>query len=170
MPERNPKLILEPNIPRTIRVDKRFDSGQNKYGAWFAYDVREGDQQYTLFANQAQNNVLASAVGSIVQLTQNTDKDWVVDNGHGKALFDEAGEATPEPKVNPLDDKEAMDSIRADRKDLLQQILKDTFDVVYTHNENVLAGSRPSELYALDHADIRAIALTVWIDYQRRHG
>ena len=161
--QQNPKLTLEPNVPTTIRVDKIFASGQNQFGPWYGFSVTEGEVVKSLFANSAeQHDALKPFIGSLVQITQTKDYAWVVES-NGKALFDEKGRATPKPKVDPLTDPATMDSIRADRKDVLQQALQDAKEVAMVYNQSAPI---PDHL-RLDHADIRAMAISMVIEYHK---
>ncbi len=167
MPPRNETLKLETNKPRTILIERKFGDGINQYGEWHGLSIKDGETEKTLFANSYQYNTIQPYIGKIVQLTQTDKKDWVVGDNN-KALFDEKGKATPEPKIDPLYDKEAMGSIRAGRRDLLHHALSDARDMVFLHNDSIQDKSRPTAIYALDHADIRAIALTLLIEYYKR--
>lgn len=47
-----PKLELQTNIPKTVRIKKMASQGSGEYGEWFLWIVEENGQERTFFANQ----------------------------------------------------------------------------------------------------------------------
>lgn len=167
--ERNPKLDLKKtNVPVTWVLGKQFSKGSTEYGDWYGYNAEFEGKPHTVFADAELHELLSKCKTGDTVITiweekknPNTGKkyyEWKV-NG---AIFDHEGNE-PAPGHDLLTDKEYRDSRITDWKNLTHLSLAAAKEVCEIYNDNC-----KDEMLKLGHEDVRALAISQMIDWQRR--
>lgn len=169
----NKKLQLEINIPATVLLvkNKPFKSGTSEYGGWHGYNLKVNGEEFTFFANDQENEQLqcfdpGTTLIMVKKEVQQPGKKPYRVTEIKQAIFDDQGKEPPagKPAVDLVNDKEAFENYRIDRRTQMVQALKDAADVVSMFNEDKL----PTDLDYLNREDIRAIGISFMIDFGRR--
>jgi hypothetical protein len=171
MAEQKPKVTFDTNVPKQLFIAKMFKAGENSYGKWFGYDVTECGEEKTLFAGEALNEQLAIVMNGRQNIVVNflykemKNKEgkpyhvWEV----AEALFDNKGNLTPAPKESIATNDDARVVWKRDVVKVFEEMLFESAGLAERFNQNPLA----SDGFKLDHEDVRAIAISMVIQFQR---
>ncbi len=171
MAEKKEKVTFETNVPKQIVVVKMFKSGENDYGKWFGYDVKENGVEKTIFASESLHEQISTAMNGKQSVTMNflykemKNKEgkpyhvWEV----AEALFDNAGNLTPAPKESIATNPEARLTWKKEVVKIFEEMLFESAGIAERFNQNPLA----SDGFKLDHEDVRAMAISMVIQYQK---
>ena|SRR3990167_2465630 len=168
--EKKPSVEFEANVPLVVKLVKQPPKfkGTNKVGDWWGWDVVVDNVEHVLFADNALQEKIAPYVGKSAAITKKEAKNGGAKKYHywevREPLFDNNGNPVKEPKPAPDESSKALEQFRKDRKNTMFQSLVDALAVVEQFNTTI----KPQNGYLLSHEDVRAIAISFSINYERK--
>jgi hypothetical protein len=168
-----PQMEFPSNVPQTVELVKMFKHGQNDHGEYYAWEFKHEGVSKVYFAKEAlQKKLVEFKAGQTVVVNFEEKKGekgkfhvWNVK----EALFDEKGRA---PKQSPPDitkSEPAYKTYRENRVRLMKENLQDAATIAQGFNEWLgKQGNGEWTRLMLDHSDVRAIAVSFGISYERK--
>lgn len=171
MPERNPKMEFKSNIPETVTLIKQPPAFHNKPESeyiWWGWEVSHNGIDKTMFADEKLQSMILPYTGKTVVICseEKTNPDtkkkyhiWRVN----EALFDHDGTLPPKPILSIATNEQARIQWKQDVVKLFEEALFEASGIAMRFNSNPIA----SNGFKLDNQDVRAMAISIVIQYQR---
>jgi hypothetical protein len=170
MADRNPKMEFKSNIPETITLIKQPPKFKGVYEDknWWGWEVSHNGTEKTLFADEKLQPLIQPYEGKTIVIAweEQSNKDtgkkyhrWKVN----QALFDHDGKLPPEPLLSIATNEQARGQWKQDVVKVFEEMLFEAAGIAERFNSNPIA----SDGFKLDHEDVRAMAISMVIQYQR---